>query len=270
VIAGVGQHDADVRERGLEQAGGDITLGEGSLEALEVVDLHHARGLLERHRLPDVALARHGAPTLERGERLVDRAVVAPVVHDDLGSLRDLACPADHESVRVGRGHRELPVRDAEPTGHLGPDPGGVLGRQHERDTSRGLFGDRLDGDRRGMAGHAARITEAQVDELVAVDIPEAGAFGSIDEDGMIAGPAGHPVHRHPEQERSLGLVGQLPAPGVTCAERRSLTLHQLGHARSIDRLHPVSPRISMPAVLAGGRSLAAHAAPPEVCDTWR
>ncbi len=159
--------------------------------------------------LPMLPFARHGAPVLERGERLVDRAVVAPVVHDDPGTLRDLARPADHEPVRVGGRQRELPVRHAEPAGHLRPDPGGVLGRQHQRDAPGRLFGDRVDGDLRGMARHAAGVAETQVHELVAVDVPEPGALSAIDEDGMVAGPAGHPVHRHPEQERTLGLFGR-------------------------------------------------------------
>ena len=62
-------------------------------------------------RRPDVALARDDAAVLERRERLVDRAVVAPVEDEDLRPPGELAREPDREAVRVGRGQRELPAR---------------------------------------------------------------------------------------------------------------------------------------------------------------
>ena len=86
---------------------------------------------------------RDDAPVgVERGERLVDRAVVALVVDDDLRPAGDPPGETDREPVRVGRGDRELPERQAEPAGELLARRDRVLGREHVGD-ARGASGAR-------------------------------------------------------------------------------------------------------------------------------
>ena len=84
VEAGLGEDDADVRQRRLREHAGDVAV-RLALERLGVVPLDDARRLVERHRRPEVALARDDpAGRVERRDRLVDRAVVAPVEDEDL------------------------------------------------------------------------------------------------------------------------------------------------------------------------------------------
>ena len=76
--------DPDVRERGLGQDECHITLSELPLERVDVVELDDAR----RHRRIDgwteVAATSPDDPVrTERGEGLVDGAVVAPVEDED-------------------------------------------------------------------------------------------------------------------------------------------------------------------------------------------
>ena len=239
VVPGIGQHDPDVREGRLEQAEGDVAFGECPLETLQVVDLDHPRRFAERHGRAEVPLARdHVAGVIERREGLVDRAVIVPVVDDDLGAAGDLACPPDREPIGVGGGQTELPVRDAEPPSHLPADPRGVLGRQHQGDPSRRLLCDRVEGHLRRMSGHAACVTQTEVHEGVAVHVPEPRALGAIDENRMVARPAGHPVHRNAEEQRGPSVLGELLGSGVAFAEQASLTLHQVVEPCSVDRLH--------------------------------
>ena len=61
VEARLRQDDADVRQRRLGEHAGDVAVGELALERLGVVPLDDARRLFERHRRPDVALARDDA-----------------------------------------------------------------------------------------------------------------------------------------------------------------------------------------------------------------
>ena len=90
VEAGVGQDDADVGQRRLGQHAGDVAVRELALERLEVVELDDARRLGGIDRRPDAALARPDLAVDERGDRLVDRAVVAPVEDEDLRPAGDL------------------------------------------------------------------------------------------------------------------------------------------------------------------------------------
>ena len=81
---GLRQHDADVRERRLGEDAGDVTAGQRPLERDDVVERHDRR----RQRRVDRHADRAGpsddpAVAVERHERLVDRAVVAPVEHQD-------------------------------------------------------------------------------------------------------------------------------------------------------------------------------------------
>ena len=184
-----------------------------ALEGVQIVDLDHPRGLGRRHRGADVV--RPGLrPSLlvERDERLVDRPVVAPVVHEDLGPAGDLAGEPDREPVGVGGGERELPDRQAEAARELLGAGDRVLGRQHERRALAHLVADRLGGRGRRVPGHRARVAEAQVDVLDSVDVGEAGAGRLGDEDRERARPLDHPVHRHTGQERAARRARAAPA----------------------------------------------------------
>ena len=111
---------------------------------------------------------------VERRERLVDRAVVALVVNEDLRSAGDPPGEADREAVGVGRGHRELPERQAEPAAELLARGEGVLGRKHVGDSAAHLALDGGDRRRWAVTGHRPGVTEAEVDVVVAVDAAEA------------------------------------------------------------------------------------------------
>ena len=127
VEARVGMDDPDVRERRLGQDAGDVARRELALERLEVVELDDTRGHVEGDRRAEVAAPSHDTAVAQRDERLVDRAVVAPVEDEYLRTPGDLACEPDREAVRVGRRERELPVREPEAPRELLADPRRVL-----------------------------------------------------------------------------------------------------------------------------------------------
>ena len=113
----------------------------------------------------------------QRGERLVDGAVVAPVEHEDLRPPGDRAGDPQREAVGVRRGQRELPVGQPEAPRQLLADPQRVLARQHQRDAARRLRRDRAQRRLGRVAGHRAGVAEAEVDVLVPVDVGEARAL---------------------------------------------------------------------------------------------
>ena len=148
----------------------------------------------------------------QRRERLVDRAVVAPVEDQHLRPSGDEPGEPHREAVRVGRGQRELPQRQAEAPRQLLADPERVLARQHQRDPARRLRGDRARDGRGRVAGHRARVAQAEVDVLVARR-RRGSARRSLDrEDGEAAGPAHHPVHRHAARAASAAPAAQARA----------------------------------------------------------
>ena len=135
VVAGVREHDADVGQRGLAQDGRDLTGRERLLQPVDVVELHGDRGLGRVDRRADVAAPGDRTPrVVQRRERLVDAAVVAEVVHDDLAPAGEVPGVAHGVPVGVGRGQGELPQRQPEPPPQLGRDHHGVLGGQHRGD----------------------------------------------------------------------------------------------------------------------------------------
>ena len=149
---------------------------------------------------------------------LVDRAVVAVVVDDDLAAAGDVAGEPEREPVGVGGRQGELPGRQAEPARELLAGPDGVLGREHVGDAAAELALDGGDRRARAVAGHRPGVAEAEVDVFVAVDAGEAGAGGLVDEQRKRAGPLDHPVHRHAVEERGLGPLVE----GVGARDARS------------------------------------------------
>ena len=173
-IAIVRQHDPDVRERRFEQHDRDVAILERMREPVDVVELDDAGRFGDVDLRPDRPAARHRrAVVVEHRERFVDRAVVAVVVDDDLRAPGDLAAEAQRESVRVRCRQRELPVRQPEAALKLLADPDRVLGREHVGDTASELPLDGVDRGRGAMPGHRARVAEAEIDVVVAVDAAE-------------------------------------------------------------------------------------------------
>ena len=156
------------------------------------------------------------AVVVEGHERLVDGAVVAPVEHEDLLPVGGLAGEPQREPVRVGRARRDLPEREPEPAGELLADDRRVLGRQHQRD-ARAAACSAITATVAGgrVPGHRAGVAEAEVDVLVAVDVDDARARRLGREDREPARPAGHPVHRHPAEQRADGAVRELARRGM-------------------------------------------------------
>ncbi len=235
VIAGVGEHDADVGQRRLHERDGHVAVGELPVEGVDVVDLDDPRRLRRRHGRAEVA-APGDDPAVGRdpGEGLVDRAVVVVVVDEDLRPARDVPGEPDREPVGVGRRERELPVPEPEPPAELVGGDDRVLGGQHVGDPAAELA---LDGrDRRGgpVAGHGPGVAEAEVDVLVPVDVAEPGTRRLVDEQRVRAGPADHPVHRDAVEQGALGALEQRPRPRVGPFERGRLGGHEALEAESV------------------------------------
>ena len=235
VVARLREDDPDVRKRGLEEAARDVAFGQLALEAVEVVDLDDPRRQARVDGRPDVVRPRCDAAVGDHREGLVDRAVVAPVVHEHLRPAGRRAREPDREPIGVGRGERELPARKPEAPRHLLTDPDRVLGREHQRRSAAHLLG-HGHGRRLGrMARHRARVTQAEIDVLVPVDVAEPRPGGLLDEDGERAGPLGHPVHRDSGEKRAPRAAEQLQGTGVALLEAPLLAGIELGEAGSVD-----------------------------------
>src|SRR6266566_1551678 len=219
VEPGLGMDDSNVLQRRLRQHARDVAKAELALERLDVVPLHDPRCLLERDRWADVALTRDHRRTVERSERLVDGAVVAPVEDEDLRPARELAREPDREPIRVRRGERELPARQPEAAGQLFAYPERILTREHERDAACGLVCHRPHGRCRGMPGHRGRVTEAEVRILETVHVAKTGAARLGGEHREASRPAYHPRHRHSREQRALGPRGELARARVLTFE---------------------------------------------------
>ena len=234
-VAVVGEHDADVRQRRLHQQAGDVALGQPTVQGAEVVERHHRgrRGHVDLR--PEPTGPGHHPVPVEHGEGLVDGAVVAPVHHRHPRPPGQVPGETQHEAVGVGRRHRQLPDRQAEPTGQLLADPDGVLGRQHGGDPGRRAAGDRLRHRRQRVAGHRPRVTQAEVDVLQAVDVGEASTRRLVEEHREGSGPASHPRHRHPGQQRAAGALGQGGGARVRGHEVGLLVAVQRGQVVAVD-----------------------------------
>jgi hypothetical protein len=235
VVAGLRQDDPDVGHRRLGEDAGHVALGERGIQRVDVVPLDRPCGLGKVDRRAHVVGARAGLAVDGDRERLVDRAVVAPGVDQDLGPAGHRPREADREPVGVGGGQRELPVGEAETPPELLPHPGRVLRGEHQRHATGGLGGDRLRGCRRGVAGHRPGVAKAEVDVGVAVDVGEPRARCLGDEDGKSARPLGHPRHRHAGQKRLAPPLEQLPRAGMLRDEALLLGAKERAQPRAIE-----------------------------------
>ena len=196
-VARLGQDDPDVREGRFDEDGRDLLVGQRPLEIGDVVEVDDAGGERRIDGRPDRAPARdHPAVRGTRCERLVDRAVIAVIVDDDLRPVRQVAGKPDREAVRVRRGDGELPEWEAEPTGELLAGRDRVVRREHVGDAALELALDGGDRRRGPVAGHRPGVAEAEVDVVVAVDAADVRPAGLVDERRPGAGPSDHPVHR--------------------------------------------------------------------------
>jgi hypothetical protein len=224
VIAGLGQDDPHVGHRGLGEHARDLSVGEGAVERVDVVELDRPGRLGWVDRRPHVAVPRAGAIGRRHGERLVDAPVVAVAEHQDLGAVCDLAGDPQRRAVGVGGGQGERPAIEAETAPQLLADPGSVLGREHRCDSPVHLIGDGIAHHARPVAGHRARVAEAEIHVGVPVDVRDPGAFRPLGEDGKAPRPEHHPRHRHAAEERVECALIQLARPRVPLDEIGELT----------------------------------------------
>jgi hypothetical protein len=59
------------------------------------------------------------------------------------------------------------------------------------------------------MAEHRARVSKAEINVLMAIDICDMSPLGSCDKDREWPGPSHHPVHRNAGEKRFLGSLKQ-------------------------------------------------------------
>ena len=155
-------HDADIGHHGLGQDAGYFTVSEGVFERWQIVEFDHLGCDRWIDGRADVAAPRAGgAIRMKSDEGFIDRAVVAPVEHQDFGTAGDLPRQADGEAVGIGRSQGKLPVGQAESLLQFLCNKNRILRRQHQRDAAAHLFFHGLHGGERRMAGHGAGVSQA-------------------------------------------------------------------------------------------------------------
>jgi hypothetical protein len=150
-----------------------------------------------------IGSARAFAIGTDHDQRLVDAPVIAVIVEEDLRPPRDGAGKPDRPAVRVSRREGEAPVREPESARELGPNPLGILRRHHRRRAAKlGVAHvDRPDGGFRRMPRHGARVAEAEIREVVAVDVLDVRAFGFREVEREPARALVHPGHGDPTEQ---------------------------------------------------------------------
>ena len=224
-VAGLRQHDPDVRQRRLHQHSGDVASFELAGEAVEVVELGDSSRQVWIHRWPDAPGPRDHAAATWHGERLVDGAVVAPGIDEDLGSAGEVASEANRPSIRVCRSERERPPRQPEPPRQLGRDPGRVLGRHHRAETPLPFRAVAQCGNdrRRRVTGHRPGVPESEVAVLVSVNVPHPRPTCRIEVQRERAGGLVHPRHRDATEKVGLSSGVRLGRARMAGSELRAL-----------------------------------------------
>jgi hypothetical protein len=151
---------------------------EGVFESVEIVEFDDTGGFGGIDGRADVAATRTDDAAFERGEGFVDGAVIAIMENEDFRTARDFAGDSNGETIGVRGGERELPVRKVEAALEIFADPELVFGGKHEGDAVFGTAGDGFGDDGGRVAGHGARVAEAEVDVIVIVDVGEVRAVG--------------------------------------------------------------------------------------------
>ena len=168
-----------------------------ALSAGKIVELDDARRLGVVAELAGKARPVDRLAVLQPHEGVVDRAVIAAVEDEDLRPVGDRAGDTQGKAVGVGGRRRHLPEGQAERRLQQPADSERVLVGQHVGEAALGLAADGLGDRRRRMAEHRAGVAEAEIVELVAVDVGDRRAPGPVDEDRERHRPVAHPVHRH-------------------------------------------------------------------------
>ena len=208
-----------------------------TFQTLEIVELGDPRGDGDVDRLADVAGPAHALTVrADHDQRLVDAAVVAVAVEQDLWPAGQRPHQADGPAVGVGGGQREAPALEPEAAGELGPHPFGVLGGQHGGDPTQG--GDAVLYGGHGRLGrvprHGAGVPEGEVEVLEAVDVPDAVAQRPLEVDREPPGLLVHPGHRH-LAEQVVGAVVGRGGSGMPGNEVPLLAGVDLGQPAAVD-----------------------------------
>ena len=132
-VARLWQDDADVGHGWLNKCCGNVSGSECSLSSIQVVERNHDGGLGWVNLRADVVLTRDGvAVVVKVCKSLVNRAVVAVIVHQNLRATGHVTGVAQNVAVGVCCGERELPLRHPETLGEGGGGNCCVIGWQHE------------------------------------------------------------------------------------------------------------------------------------------
>jgi hypothetical protein len=152
-----------------------------------------------------------------------------------------MARQTNRETVGVGGSQRELPEGQSETLLQFFSHDDRVFAGQHERDAAPRLLLDGADGSRGRVPGHGARITQAQVDVTMAIDIEEFGAPRLAHKRRESASPFRHPVHGHAAQQRLTCTLKQRARFRTVSDELLLFSLHQGLQAGALESSHGAS-----------------------------
>ena len=238
MVARVGQDDADVGERRLGEARRRRRPRRARARA-------PSRSLNSTTRV--VSAGSTGGPMLpgrgddrrrrRSGEGLVDRAVVAPVEHEDLRAAGELRARAGSRTgwrrwrsartASCGRPKRRVissPTQIASSVGSMSVDPARASARRRPRPPPRAHA--RSSRRCRPGRGRRTRCPSTSVNRA-----PDASSTNT----GNGAGPLGHPVHRDAGEERAPRALEQLQRTRVRLLEAPLLAGLEVGEAGSVD-----------------------------------
>ena len=192
-----GQHHAGIGQYRFGNDAGDIAIRQRNLKRRQIVELNNAGAFgqvaeLTRETRPVDRLA-----VAQPHHRLVHRAMIAAVEDEDLVAAGDRARDTQRKAVRVGGGGRDLPRRKPELVLEQSAELQRVFTRQHVGQPAPCLSGDGARNRGRGMAEHRARIPEAEIVQLDAVETGDRRAFRLAHDERKRQRPVLHPVHRH-------------------------------------------------------------------------
>ena len=181
---------------------------------------------------------------MKSDEGFIDRAVVAPVEHQDFGTAGDLPRQADGEAVGIGRSQGKLPVGQAESLLQFLCNKNRILRRQHQRDAAAHLFFHGLHGGEWRMAGHGAGVSQTQIHVAMAIHVIKMCAQGLADKGWESARPLAHPVHGHARQQRLSGTLEERLGLRAVVQEALLLALHERGYLDVINGSHAIWVRV--------------------------
>ena len=170
---------------------------ERAFECVEVVEWHRARGEGWIDLRTNGTGPTDGSPLfVQDNQGLVDRAVVAPVIDDDLWLSSEESREPKHEPIGVGSTECKLPFRQTEPRREVLGHDHRVGTRKHRGKTPLGLRNQRIGHFRTRVSDHRTGIAQTKIDVLIAVHIDESTTISSLDEERERTRPACHPRHR--------------------------------------------------------------------------